>query len=162
MRFLAIACEDLPERARRGLFRQDLYFRLEVLAFRLPPLRERPDDLPGLAEALLADLARRLGRPCPRLSPSALAWMQHHPWPGNLRQLRNLLERALISSPGEVLDPPPPGGAGGEAPPSLEAVEREAIRRALAHARGHQGRAAKILGISRKALWAKRRRLGIP
>lgn len=161
-RFVSIGSEDLVARVRRGAFREDLFYRLEVLAFRVPPLRERPEDLPALLERLLADLGERFERPDAALSERSHAWMLRHPWPGNLRQLKNLLERALIlSAPGEPLDPDPP--AGGDAPPRpLDAVEADAIRRALAYTRGHQGEAARLLGISRKALWAKRRRHGIP
>jgi DNA-binding NtrC family response regulator len=172
VRFLAIGPDDLPRRVERGAFRADLYYRLGVLTFRLPPLRERRDDLAELAGRLLADLGERFGRPAPELAPEALAWMRRHPWAGNLTELRNLLERALIldrppgdgrgAEGGGPLSPAPPAGSIEERPPSLAEVERAAIRRALAHARGHQGRAAAILGISRKALWQKRKRYGIP
>ncbi|HSL81315.1 MAG TPA: sigma 54-interacting transcriptional regulator, partial [Thermoanaerobaculia bacterium] len=170
VRFLSIAAEDLPERVRRGAFREDLFYRLEVLAFRVPPLRERPGDLPGLIDRLLTDLGERFGRPAPVLAAGAREWMLRHPWPGNLRQLKNTLERALVmAGPGGasaaggavVLDPEPPAGA--DRPPRrLEEAEAEEIRRALAYTRGHQGEAARLLGISRKALWAKRKRFGIP
>ncbi len=161
-RFLAIASEDLEDRVRRGAFREDLFYRLEVLAFRVPPLRERPEDLPGLIDRLLADLGERFAHPGVELADRAREWMLRHPWPGNLRQLKNTLERALIlAGDAARIDPEPPSGAG--APPRrLEEVEAEEIRRALAYTRGHQGRAAELLGISRKALWAKRKRLGIP
>ena len=89
--------------------------------------------------------------------------MLDHPWPGNLRQLRNVLERELILEGGEVLDPTPDGGGLEESRPRpLVEVEKEQLRLALAYTRGHQGRAAELLGISRKALWEKRRRYGIP
>jgi len=160
-RFLTIGSEDLEDRVRRGAFREDLFYRLEVLAFRVPPLRERPEDLPGLIDRLLADLGERFARPGVALADRAREWMVRHPWPGNLRQLKNTLERALILGGDARIDPEPPSGAG--APPrSLADVEADEIRRALAYTRGHQGRAAELLGISRKALWAKRKRLGIP
>ncbi len=162
VRFIAVGPHDLAERVRRGAFRQDLFYRLEVLAFRLPALRERLEDLPGIAEHLLADLAERLGRPLPRLSERAQAWMTRYGWPGNLRQVRNLLERALIVAGAGELDPEPPTDAGEPRPRTLREVEHEQILRALAYTRGHQGRAAELLGISRKALWQKRKRLGIP
>ena len=161
VRFLALAAEDLPERIERGTFRADLFYRLEVLAFRLPPLRQRRRDLPGIVERLLTDLRQRLGRPGAELAPAALEWISEHPWPGNLTQLRNVLERALILHEDGPLEPELPED-GGDRPRSLVEVEKAEIRRALAYTRGHQGRAAELLGISRKALWEKRKRHGIP
>jgi two-component system response regulator HydG len=191
-RFLAVGPDDLTHRIARGAFRADLYYRLEVVAFRLPPLRQRRADLPALLDAMVADLGERFGRPDLRLAPAARRWMAEHSWPGNLRQLRNVLERALILGSSEALDapdapnardgrdggdggddpaagaldPPPPdevapGLSAGEPRPLVE-MEKEQIRAALAWTRGHQGRAAALLGISRKALWEKRRRFGIP
>jgi two-component system C4-dicarboxylate transport response regulator DctD len=162
VRFVALAAPDLPERVARGAFRGDLYWRLEVVTLVLPPLRERRDELPRIAGELLADLGLRFGRPGARLADRALAWIAEHPWPGNLTQLRHLLERELILAPGDLLDPRPPVDLGGPAPRPLAAAEADEIRRALAHTRGHQGRAAALLGISRKALWEKRKRHGIP
>ena len=162
VRFVALAAPDLPERVGRGAFRGDLFWRLEVVTVSLPPLRERRDELPALAAALLADLGERFGRPGARLADSALAWIAEHPWPGNLTQLRHLLERELILADGDLLDPRPPADLAAPPPRRLAAVEADEIRRALAHTRGHQGRAAELLGISRKALWEKRRRHGIP
>lgn len=183
-RIVAIGPEDLAERVARGAFRADLYYRLEVVAFRVPPLRERRQDLPALLDTMLADLGERFGRPGLALAPAARAWMLEHAWPGNLRQLRNVLERGLILGgsaspsaaarrgaslePGVTIDPPrqPDWPAApdvaGQPPRPLVEVEREHIRATLAYTRGHQGRAAALLGISRKALWEKRRRYGIP
>jgi DNA-binding NtrC family response regulator len=173
VRFLAIGADDLERRVESGAFRSDLYYRLGVLTFRLPPLRERRDEVPALAAALLADLAERFGRAAPELSPEALAWMRDYRWPGNLTELRNVLERELILGGGAgrrrgaagstaPLSPPPPREVVEARPRSLAELERREIRRALAFTRGHQGRAAALLGISRKALWQKRRRHGIP
>jgi DNA-binding NtrC family response regulator len=162
VRFVAIGSDELPRRVRQGLFRADLYYRLEVLAFRVPPLRERRGEIPALAAALLADLAARQGRPAPPLAASAVAWMVEHAWPGNLRELRNVLERALVMAGAGELAPEPPAALAGAVPRRLAEVEREEIEKALAYTRGHQGRAARLLGISRKALWEKRKRLGIP
>jgi DNA-binding NtrC family response regulator len=161
VRIISIGAADIRERIARGVFREDLYYRLEVLAFHLPPLRRRRDDLPGLIDLLLEDLCLRLSRDVPELSERAREWMAAYSWPGNLRELRNVLERALILPREGLLDPPPPRGADG-VPQSLEAVEKEAIGRALRYTRGHQGRAAALLGISRKTLWEKRRRYGLP
>jgi DNA-binding NtrC family response regulator len=162
VRFLAIGAEDLRRRVAREAFRADLFYRLEVLAFRVPPLRERRADLPAVLDALLTDLGERFGRPAATLAPAARSWMLEHPWPGNLRQLRNVLERALILSDEGPIDPPPLTGATEVRPRPLLDVEKEQIRNALAYTRGHQGHAAELLGISRKALWEKRRRYGIP
>jgi len=162
VRFVAIGPEDLPQRAARGAFRQDLYFRLEVLAVRLAPLRQRRGELRGLAGALLADLCERLARRAPELAPEAWPWMEAYPWPGNLRQLRNVLERALVFAESGPLSPPRPADLDAERPRPLAEIEAAEIRRALAHSRGHQGEAARLLGISRKTLWDKRRRYGIP
>jgi DNA-binding NtrC family response regulator len=170
LRFLAIGPEDLRQRVDSGTFRADLFYRLEVLTFRVPPLRERLAELPRIVDLLLADLSLRFGVPAPALAPRARAWMSEHSWPGNLRQLRNVLERGLIlagtgGSAEDVeaapLDPVPEGG-GEERPRPLLELELEAIRGALAYTRGHQGAAAELLGISRKSLWEKRKRYGIP
>lgn len=162
VRFVALGSEDLPARVARETFRPDLFYRLEVVAFRLPPLRERRRDLPAILDHLLEDLAERFDRPGLTLASGARAWMLEHPWPGNLRQLRNVLERGLILSGDGEVDPPPPEGSTEGRPRPLLEVEKELIRNALAYTRGHQGRAAELLGISRKALWEKRRRFGIP
>lgn len=161
VRFVALAEEGLDRRVDAGVFRRDLFHRLEVLVFRLPPLRERHDQLPAVAEELLEDLRRRFARPDLRLEARAAAALAGHSWPGNLRELRNLLERAaLLSRDGEITLELPAQGEGSVRP--LRALEAEAIRAALAHARGRQGVAARLLGISRKSLWQRRRRYGIP
>lgn len=166
VRFIAIGSEDLPRRVARETFRPDLFYRLEVLAFRVPPLRERRADLPAILDHLLADLGERFGVRAPTLAPRARAWMLEHPWPGNLRQLRNTLERGLVllegGEEGGPVDPPQPEGLLESRPRPLVEVEKEQIKNALAYTRGHQGKAAELLGISRKALWEKRRRYGIP
>jgi DNA-binding NtrC family response regulator len=162
VRVVAVGAHDLAERVSAGRFRDDLFWRLEVLTFRLAPLRERRDDVVPSAEALLADLAVRLGRGAPRLSAAAREWFPAYDWPGNLRQLRNVLERALVAGAGATVDPPRPSAERDGAARSLAEAEVAAIRLALAAARGHQGRAAEILGISRKGLWEKRKRYGIP
>lgn len=161
VRFLGIGSEDLPQRVEQGRFRRDLYYRLEVVTLRVPPLRERLADLDRLLTYLLADLKNRFGFDRLEVSPAARAWMEDYDWPGNLRELRNVLERSAIAAGGGTLDPARPDRAGG-APESLEVIEKRQIQKALAYTRGHQGRAAEILGISRKTLWEKRRRLGIP
>lgn len=162
VRFIALGSEDLEDRVTSGAFRRDLFYRLDVLSFRIPPLRERRADLPALCNHLLADLCQRFGRAPAQLSDRAWRWMAEYEWPGNLRQVRNVLERALVMNDSGSLDPPPPKDLEEASPRSLAEVEAREIRRALAYCRGHQSRAAAILGISRKALWEKRKRHGIP
>lgn len=162
VRFVAIGAHDLPARVAQGAFRADLYFRLEVLTFVLPPLRERMAELRPIVVSMLADLGERFSRPGLELQPRAWTWMSHYAWPGNLRQLRNVLERAMLLADGTLLDPPPPAEAVAAAPSTLGEAERLAILAALAASRGHQGQAAAMLGISRKGLWEKRKRYGIP
>lgn len=162
VRYVAIGADDLAARVERGTFRSDLYYRLEVLTLVLPPLRARQAELAGLVASMLADLGDRFGRRNLELQPRAAAWMADYSWPGNLRQLRNVLERALLHADGSVLEPLPPADAGAPAPSSLLEAERVAILAALSASRGHQGNAAALLGISRKGLWEKRKRLGIP
>ena len=161
VRFVAIGAQDLSSRVERGAFRPDLYFRLEVLTFLLPPLRERHAEIPALVAATLADLGERFARPGLELAPSASQWMLRYSWPGNLRQLRNVLERAMLLAEGCFLDPPSEEKEAA-APVTLAQAERSAIVAALTATRGHQGNAAALLGISRKGLWEKRKRLGIP
>ena len=162
IRFLAIGSHELPSRVREGRFREDLYYRLEVLAFPLAPLRERLEDLPAMVAVLLDDLCIRYGRGPVILREESLAWMRRYEWPGNLRELRNLLERAVVLHEGDEVSVEPPPASSVARPRSLVELERQGILDALRHTRGHQGRAAEILGISRKALWEKRKRLGIP
>jgi DNA-binding NtrC family response regulator len=161
VRFLAVGPEDLPQRVEAGSFRADLYYRLEVLTLRLPPVKERAVDIPSLLHHFLEDLGERLGRPKLRLTAEARHWMGDYSWPGNLREMRNLLERTAILTSRETIDPEPPT-AFEQKPRTLVETEREQILKALAYTRGHQGRAAQVLGISRKALWEKRRRHGLP
>ncbi len=162
VRFVAIGAADLADRVAQGLFRADLYYRLDVVTFVVPALADSATDLPSLFEYFLDDLARRSGRPRLRLSDRALRWMAQYSWPGNLRQLRNVLERELVARPrATVLDPEPPFDAS-ERPASLAEVERRQILAVLRFTRGHQGEAARILGISRKTLWDKRKRYDIP
>ena len=161
VRFLGIGSDDLQERVSTGAFRSDLFYRMEVVTLRLLPLRERREDLPSLLAFFLSDLGERFGVTDLELTAGARQWMEEYPWPGNLRELRNVLERALILQGGGALDPPCPDRRSGP-PESLLEVERRQILRALAYTRGHQGKAADLLGISRKTLWEKRRRFGIP
>ncbi len=148
VRVIATSNRDLGELVRRGLFRSDLFYRLNVFPIELPPLRQRREDLPALAADIVADAARTLGRPAPSLDSGALAALGTHPFPGNVRELRNLLERALVRCRGPVLSaahlrltaltpsPPPASrpaealsprlGAAQDAPPGAKALPPDA------------------------------------
>jgi DNA-binding NtrC family response regulator len=167
-RVVAATNADLAARVRAGLFREDLYFRLAVVELRVPPLRERSEDLDALADALLAAAAEEAGRRRLTLSPAARAALHAHPWPGNVRELRNRLARAAVLGEGPDLSPADlfPGPILPDADPATlvearEAAEREHIRRVLARCGGRVGAAAKVLGIGRTTLWERVRRLGL-
>jgi len=170
-RIVASADDRIEDAVREGRFRADLYHRLRVLPLRVPALRERRADLLPLARRLLARAAARVGRPAPVLAPDAVAAIAAHAWPGNVRELGHVLERALISSPATVIgaadlpieavrDPDPLVALAGDRP-TIDQLERRYIVRVLEEVRGSQTRAASVLGISRKALWEKRRRYGL-
>lgn len=171
VRMLAATNRDLEAEVRASRFRQDLYFRLNVVAIRLPPLRERPEDLPVLVEHLLDHHARETKKGRRRLTPDALACLRSYAWPGNVRELSNVLERAVLLTTGTEITPAdlalPMGEAGAtrddESPlrrVSAQA-EREAILQALQDSGGNITRAAKRLGLSRYGLQLKMRRLGV-
>ncbi len=174
-RIVASADATIEEAVREGSFRSDLYHRLRVLPLRVPPLRERPSDVLLLARRFLTEIARQLNRPPPPLTRAAAAALQAYHWPGNVRQLRHTLERALVvmdpaerravdvaDLPLEILDAPEAYYASTRnGRPTLDEVERRYIELTLREAGGNQTKAARILGISRKALWEKRRRYGL-
>jgi DNA-binding NtrC family response regulator len=177
VRILAATHRDLPRRIQEGSFRQDLYFRLRVVEIKLPPLRERSEDIPALARHLLEKACRKLNRPQATFSAEALVAISSHPWPGNVRELENAIERAVIladtpsitpallalessGSPFDLPEPPEPGLEPPSSPDSLE----EYFRRFVLEHQDKLGETelARRLGISRKTLWEKRQRLGIP
>jgi two-component system response regulator AtoC len=176
-RVVAATARDLEEDVRAGRFREDLYYRLNVVSVRLPPLAERPEDLPPLIRQLLDRHARRLGRPVPEIAPEAMKALLEYPWPGNVRELENALERALVLERGGAIgrDDLPPAvrsGAGGGARTGspdadltlhrqAEAAEQAAIRAALARVGGNRREAAALLGVSVRTLFYRLRRLGI-
>jgi DNA-binding NtrC family response regulator len=172
VRFVSASRLDLRRAVDAGTFREDLYHRLSVVPLVLPPLRERSEDILPLAEAfLLRERERRATTAASFEADTAQALVGYH-WPGNVRELRAAVERAalyaggpavpLSALPPHVLEEPRTFWSGRAKPPSLRDVEQAYIRHVLQQAGGSQTKAAAALGISRKALWEKRRRYGIP
>jgi two-component system, NtrC family, response regulator HydG len=169
VRVVACTHRDLAQLVHDRLFREDLFYRLNVVALRVPPLRERPEDVPVLARHFLARFAERFG--VARVEPSAalLARLAAHRWPGNVRELEHAIESLVALSPDGELDPAllPSSGEGGAEPAALglkqrvEAYERGLLVEALRAARGHRSEAARALGISRVTLHDKLHKYGL-
>jgi DNA-binding NtrC family response regulator len=172
VRIVSSSSVDLRRAVGAGTFREDLYHRLGVLPLQLPPLRERRDDILPLAELFLLRERERGTTRARGFEDTAAALLKGYFWPGNVRELRACVERAALYAreglvpsaalPGHLLEQPATLWAGREKRPSLKDLEQAYIRYVLEHTEGSQTRAAEILGISRKALWEKRRRYGIP
>ena len=175
VRVIAATNRDLKKRVAEGTFREDLYFRLNVIAVEMPPLRARQADLTRFAEHYLKHFAAQCGRPLEGFSDESTAALCAHPWPGNLRELRNAIERAVIMARGNkvtVADLPAelrqtaPGSAGTDAPPqaggriSLEQLEELHIRRILDSTKSLT-EAAEVLGIDQATLYRKRKKIGL-
>jgi two-component system response regulator HydG len=172
-RLIAATNRDLEAEVKRGAFRSDLFYRLNVIAIPLPPLRDRRDDIPLLADAFLARSARERGHPPKSLGGDALAAMQAYTWPGNVRELENALERAVLLTPGDVIGPDalperlterraePLVSPRELANPTLEAIERAYIAWVLQNEGGHKTRAAEVLGIDPSTLHRKLARYGM-
>ncbi|MDN3517999.1 sigma-54 dependent transcriptional regulator [Aquisalimonas lutea] len=168
VRLIAATHRDLGRLVSDGGFREDLYFRINVMEIRLPPLRERGEDLPELARHLLERTCKRLKSPPMRFSNEALEGIRHYSWPGNVRELENAIERAVILSDSTVITPDILGIRPDAEPPpdtrnpglSLEDYFRQFVLANQDHCT--ETELARRLGISRKALWEKRQRLGIP
>ena len=168
-RLVALTNVDLPAAVSAGQFREDLFFRMNVLMIAVPPLRERRADIAPLAERLMEALRTVHGRPKAQLSEAARRMLTTYAWPGNIRELRNALERALVFTRAETLEPEhfPANirgaavGAAGAGLRSLEDVEKEVIAATLDATRYKISQAAEILGISRKTLLEKRKKYGL-
>lgn len=167
VRILAATNADLEAEVQQGRFRADLFFRLNVVRIDVPPLRERLEDIPLLAQHFVQEVASRLGRAAPALPPETLARMRSYPWPGNVRELRNVIERALILDPREGLqnlELLPAGSAASAAPggsaqagdlnlrEALGRTERELLLEALRRARQVRKDAAQLLGVDPRNL----------
>ena len=171
-RIIASADANVEDAVRQGTLRPELYHRLGVLPLNLPPLRERTDDILPLAELFAARLSEPLHRAAPAIDGGAADALVRYRWPGNVRELQHVIERVLLGGVGgtirvadlpvEILEADEAYLAPAAATrPTLEQVERRYIELTLQYARGNQTRAAAILGISRKALWEKRKRFGL-
>ncbi|MBI2683149.1 MAG: sigma-54-dependent Fis family transcriptional regulator [Acidobacteriales bacterium] len=162
-RLVAMTSADLEGLVKHGAFREDLFYRLNVVPLRLRPLRERPRDIRPLVQHFMKRLGANLGRPALKLGSAALALLEEYTFPGNVRELRNLLERAAVQAASDTIaaaDLPDavrrPGAAAERK--SLMELERDHIAEVLDHTRGKKSKAAAILGISRKNLLEKRKR----
>jgi two-component system response regulator AtoC len=171
VRILASTNKDLEKAVREGTFRDDLYFRLNVVTLNVPPLRDRRDEIPELADYFLAEANTRLKRGILRLAPDTLAALMEYGWPGNVRELRNMIERAAVVNDGDVLaltsfpqpirptDPPAGATARWETLQNLTLDEKVAhlqrafVVDALARAGGVQAAAARLLGVTERSVW---------
>jgi DNA-binding NtrC family response regulator len=162
----------LKERVAQGSFREDLYYRLNVIQIHVPPLRERREDIPLLVDHLIHKLNRELGRKISQIRSRALQSLVDREWPGNVRELENVLRRAVVHTHGEVLseealDEPADEPIKSELRTSssqiklLDEVEKEHILNALKFAGGNRGKVCELLGISRPTLQRKIRKYGI-
>jgi len=172
VRFIAATNKDLAEAVKAGRFREDLYYRLAVVPITLPPLRDRPEDIPLLATVFLREFCTQYQRPEKCLSPSTLQALRDYAWPGNVRELRNLVERLVVTVQDRVIRPGhlPSTILTGEHPERsvtvplgvpLAIIEEQIIRRTLKELTSHRERAARLLGISPRALHYKIRRYRI-
>jgi transcriptional regulator with PAS, ATPase and Fis domain len=174
VRFVCATHRDLTQLVKSGRFRQDLYYRVHGVGLTIPPLRKRRSELISLATNFAAETAQRMGMPRPEFDEHVLNALAQYAWPGNIRELKNVVERAVVLSKGQPIriehlpremtdrsgeSPNPDDGTERMRPASIDglkeelsALERERIERALAEAAGNQTKAAKILGISRRTL----------
>ncbi|HEY8147896.1 MAG TPA: sigma-54 dependent transcriptional regulator [Vicinamibacteria bacterium] len=172
VRVVAATNRDLERAVREGSFRQDLYYRLNVIRIAVPPLRDRREDIPLLAAHVLRDVATR-GGPLRRLSPEALAALMSYAWPGNVRELENVLERLALAATGDSLEREDLPAVFRERPPatleeplfdglpSLEQMEKRYLAHVLETLKGNRTRAAEVLGIDRRTLYRMMERFGM-
>jgi Nif-specific regulatory protein len=173
VRVVSATNKPLEEAVREGTFRRDLFYRLQVVEIRIPPLRERKDDVRQLADHFLQKFVRETGRKLRGFTEAAYAKMQGYDWPGNVRELRNVVERAVALGSGPMLDtgdiwlsslelaPPSTPNAAEYEPVSLEEMEKRHIGRTLEHTEWNKSQAAKILGIERSTLDRKIQAYGL-
>jgi DNA-binding NtrC family response regulator len=172
VRVIAATNVDLEEAVKEGSFRDDLYYRLNVINIRIPPLRERPEDIPLLARSFVVRLSHELGRPISDITEGALGLLMDRSWPGNVRQLENVIERAMVTCKNRVLAEEDFGflgrdesATGGWAVPTglpLHEIEKQVISTTLQRTEGNIKETAGILGIDRSTLYQKIKKYNIP
>ena len=161
IRVISATNRDVAACLRQGRFREDLYYRLAVVPIRLPALRERPEDIPLLAAHFLEAAASRLGKPLIGFADDAMAWMANHRWPGNVREMENVVERAAVLAKGPLITLADLGteftlDAGMPSlRPTLDELEAQYIRRVLEEAGGDKAAAARVLGVSVRTIQRK-------
>jgi two-component system nitrogen regulation response regulator NtrX len=176
-RVLAATNKDLQAEIRAGTFREDLYFRLNVIPIFVPPLRERQEDIPPLAEHFMSEFSREYGRRLKTFDAAAIASLQRYAWPGNVRELRNVIERLTIMAPGDAItgadvaflqqnavgriDPPEQTAGRQTLHEARDQFERDLILRTLAEQQGNMSKTAEVLGVERSNLYRKMRAFGI-
>ncbi len=174
VRVIAATNKNLEQEIERGNFREDLFYRLNVIPFYVPPLRERQEDIPLLADHFLKEFTTAYGRKAKELTAEAYRVLQEYPWPGNVRELRNLMERIVIMNPQQRIDArhlplnparravfEPPVDRFGSLQEVREAAERDYILKKLEETKGNVTRTAEILGLERSNLYRKMKSLGI-
>jgi transcriptional regulator with GAF, ATPase, and Fis domain len=167
VRLIAATNRDLPAEIRKGRFREDLYYRLNVFPINVPALRDRPEDVPVLAWTFIEEFSARMGKKITKVPQKVIEMLQHHPWPGNVRQLRNVIEHSVIITPREILKTPPleDFSQPSEKQLTLAETEREHILHTLELTRwrikGANGAAAR-LDIKPSTLYSRMEKLGIP
>jgi two-component system response regulator AtoC len=167
VRVMAATNKDMRPLVRTGAFREDLYYRLNVITISLPPLRERRDDVPELAAFFLRKYCSKMSKSIDGFSADALGTLTGYDWPGNVRELENVIERAVILcdnsniKKGDLSISAVAPATGNDAKPSLDEMEKEYILRVLGEAGGNQSKASQILGIDRKTLYLKLKKYGV-
>jgi len=182
VRIITATHQHLEELIRQHRFREDLYYRLNVFPIEVPPLRDRPEDIPELVQHFFKRAAQRFGKEPPQIDDDAMALLKGFAWPGNIRQLENVIERAVVIAEGTVITPEElpaevfaasvPNHTPALAPPTLsfvnsswktdrDSVERDQLVRALAAAGGNKAEAARALGVARSTLLSRLKKLGL-
>jgi len=171
VRIISATNRDLPDLIRQGAFREDFFYRINTIPVKIPSLRERPEDIPLLAESFFARLQLKSGKKIESISKKALDVLMQHSWPGNVRELRSAFEYAFVTCRGDAIlpehlpasvhgtKPLPPTVSG--APADLEDFKKQRLIKALAETKGNRSEAARLLGLSRTSVWHQMRRFGL-